>query len=347
MSVIDDQGRLAGRVNIVDVMAGVVLLLLVPLGYGTYLLFRPAAPVIESVAPSQISKEEERISVGGRLLAKFKITGSGFTPLLRARIGNADALGLVFENPNSADVLVGLVAPGVYDLVLLDGVQEVARASQAIRIQPETAAASIVAAGWLIGLDEAQAQALTVGTAWPTSSPAFQVVALGPLVPGFRQIVLAGSTVEIPSPETRARRALLKLECGAAVVLNPCALGDLPEFRAPPVAISLPGWDRLRFEIDEVLPASDAVRATLRVRMSPSGLDIRPGDRDQLLDERAAVVRAVAGDVVTLDAGVDRFHDGWRYRGQRLLPGAIMAFTTDRYDARGTLQSFNLQAAQP
>ncbi|HYE87790.1 MAG TPA: hypothetical protein VEA16_15610 [Vicinamibacterales bacterium] len=335
------------RFNVVDVMAGVLVLLLVPLGYGTYLLFRPATPRIDSVEPSIITREEERISVGGRLVAKFKVKGSGFTPLLRARIGEADALALVFENPNSADVLVGPVAPGSHDLVLIDGVQEVARARGAISIQSEAASVSIVAAGWLIGLDEAQVQSLAVGVALPEGAPAFRVLALGPLMPGFRQVALAGSAIDVPVPGSQARRALLSLNCGASIAQNPCTLGERAEHRIPPVTISLPGAARpFNFSIDEILPSAPPAPATLRVRLSAPAA-IRTGDRDELLDQRAATVTAVAGDIVTLDAGVDRFHDGWRYRGQRLRPGAPLVFTTDRYEARGVLQSVEVRTTPP
>ena len=138
MTVIDD-GRLFGRLNLVDATVVAFVLVLIPMAYGTYLLFQPAAPRIDSVSPSIISREERRIAVGGRLIAKFKVRGAGFTPLLRARIGDVEALGFVFENPNSADVLVGPVTPGSHDLVLWDGVQEVARAVNAVTVQPDAA----------------------------------------------------------------------------------------------------------------------------------------------------------------------------------------------------------------
>ena len=62
-------------------------------------------------------------------------------------------LAFVFETPNSADVLVGPLPPGAHDLVLVDGVQEVARAAGAITIQPSTSI-SIRAVGLLIRLDQ-------------------------------------------------------------------------------------------------------------------------------------------------------------------------------------------------
>ena len=45
--------------------------------------------------------------------------------MLRASIDDMPAIGLVFENPNSADLLLGAITPGSHDLILYDGVQEV------------------------------------------------------------------------------------------------------------------------------------------------------------------------------------------------------------------------------
>lgn len=344
MTLVDERGRLFGRINLVDATVGAVILLLIPLAYGTYLLFKPTVPRIDSVSPSIIGKEEARISAGGRLAAKFKVKGEGFTPLLRARIGNADALGFVFENPNSADVLVPPMPPGAHDLVLVDGLQEVARAAGVITIQPSTKI-SIRAVGSLRNLDQELANAIRVGTALPEDDPSYRVVALGPLGPDHRHVSLAGSTIEVPSPGTEARSAVIDLQCDALQADNPCTMAD----RSSPVIISLPGPKRVfNFAIEELLPATPPAKATIRVRLAPgSPAPVRPGDRDDLLDERAAVVAGVNGGVVTLDAGVDRDHRGWQYRGQRLIPGAPFVFSTDRYQADGVVESFEPVALKP
>jgi hypothetical protein len=123
------------RLNLFDAAVAVFLIVLVPLAYGTYLLFRAPRTAISSVRRVGITQEERRIG-GPNLVAKFKVQGSGLRPLLRASIDGQPAIGFVFENPNSADLLVGRVAPGTHDLVLYDGVQEVARAPQSVLIEP-------------------------------------------------------------------------------------------------------------------------------------------------------------------------------------------------------------------
>jgi hypothetical protein len=123
------------RLNIFDAAVAVFLIVLVPIAYGTYLLFRAPRTVIASVRRVGITQEERRIG-GPNLVAKFKVQGSGLRPLLRASIDEEPAIGLVFENPNSADLLVGRVPPGTHDLILYDGAQEVARSPKSVVIVP-------------------------------------------------------------------------------------------------------------------------------------------------------------------------------------------------------------------
>ena len=344
MSIIDERGRLFGRINLVDGAVALFVLAAIPLAYGTYLLFQPAQPRIDSVAPSLITREERRISAGGRLTAKFKIKGTGFTPMLRARIGGADAIGFVFENPNSADVLVGPVPPGAHDLVLIDGAQEVARAPGAITVEPDTGA-FVRGVGWLTDLDADLAKTLRVGLAFPESSPMFEIVALGPLRPGRVRVNLGGGHTDLPREGLQEREAVLNLRCGASGEVNPCAMTETLQ----PVVVSLPGPSRyFAFTVYELVPATAPRKALVRVRLAPDApvSMIKNGDRDGFLDERAAVVTGITregnGGVVTLELGADDSREGWRYRQQRLAPGAPFVFGHERYVAGGTVASITL-----
>ena len=347
--MIDERGRAFGRINVVDGFVASVILLLIPLAYATYLLFRPVSARIDSVTETPITSTQERISLGGNLLAKFKVQGSGFTPLMRARIDDTDAIAFVFESPTSADVLVGYVPPGPHDLILFDGIQEVARARGAVSVkEPLAASLSVLAVGWITGLDVETAEAMKPGGRLGDGDPEHQLVALGPIVPGFRRLTIAGSVVYEANPVTRARRAVVKLGCDTNRSGNPCAYGQLHENRTPPVAINLPGaTSTYSFSIEELLPSAAPTRATLQIRLAPASERPRPGDREDLLNERAAVVSTASGDVMTLEAGIDLGPQGWRYRGQRLIPGAEFVFSTDRYVARGTVLSVAIQETKP
>ena len=52
MTIVDERGRLFGRFNLIDAGVVFVLLVLVPLAYAAYRLFRPDPVRIESVEPS-------------------------------------------------------------------------------------------------------------------------------------------------------------------------------------------------------------------------------------------------------------------------------------------------------
>lgn len=345
MSVIDEQGRLFGRVNLIDAAVALFVLGLIPLAYGTVLLFQPARPRIDSVARVDISNEERRIVAGGSLLAaKLKIKGTGFNPMLRASIGGSPALAFVFENPNSADVLVGPMPPGAHDLVLMDGVQEAARAAGAVVIDnPSTR--TLHAEGWLTNLTPEMAAGFKAGT---TFAP-HQIVAIGPARPARSRIRMGALEADIPIDGRVERPAVLALHCdpqGAdfRTGQEPCTIAGQAIAGVPLVTVVLPG--NIGFSIAELFPPTAASRGRVVIRVE-GGADVGPianGDRDSLLDARAAVVTAAGGRQLTLALGLDESREGWRYRGRLVTPGAPFVFSTGRYEIRGEVQAVNLDA---
>jgi len=123
------------RFTLFDAAIAAFVLVLIPVAYGTYLLFRAPRPTIASVTLVKTTKEERAIA-GLGVVARMKVQGSDLRPLLRATIDDRPAIGFIFETPNSADLLVGAVPAGTHDLVLYDGVQEVARLRHGVTIDP-------------------------------------------------------------------------------------------------------------------------------------------------------------------------------------------------------------------
>src|SRR5919109_4319074 len=115
-TLVDDRGRLFGRINLIDAAVGAFVVLLVPLGYSAFLLFRPARPAITSVEHAQITLIEERAAGGTHVEGKLKVHGTGLRPTLRAAIGSHEAVGFLFQTPRTADVLFGDLPVGTYDL---------------------------------------------------------------------------------------------------------------------------------------------------------------------------------------------------------------------------------------
>jgi hypothetical protein len=344
MTVIDERGRLFGRLNLVDAAVLAFLIALIPIGYGTYLMFQPARPRIDSVATTELNKEELRIASGTTIGAKLKVRGTGFNPLLRARVGDLDALSFVFENPNSADILIGEMPAGSYDLSLLDGVQVVARAAGAVTIKP-AAAAVLTAVGRLSITDE---QAATLKPGFRSAEGVrggFEVVAVGAPRPSYHRIRFGNSGIDIASGNTE-RPAVLRVRCDQ--LGTDCSIGGISLGQAP-TAVTLTG--DVPFLIEELLPAAEPRRARVVVRFTgPHVALMKTGDRDELLDARAAVVREIGARdgnsaTVTLELGADASSTGWSYRGQRLRPGATIRLITDRYEADGVIGRTDVSAA--
>ena len=339
MAVIDDRGRLFGKFNLIDAATVIVLLGLLPLGYAAYLLFRPSTPRIESVTQVPLTRQELRVADGATIAAKLKVRGSGFNPLLRAEIGDVPALAFVFENDNSADVLVGDIPPGPHDLVLLDGVQEVARARGAVTIE-QAKGSTVRAVGRFIGLGEARTRELRPGFKSRTDvRGAFEVAAIGAPRPAVQSWTFGSGAIDVPLPGVEQHPAVLLIRCDEEGLV--CSIGGVRLSAEPPITLELPGG--YSFTIDELLPTTPPTRAQLEVVFDgPHALPIKAGDRAAFVDERAALVKAVAGRRVTIELGADRSRDGWSYRGRRLRVGAPFLLQTEQYEIEGTIVSMSL-----
>lgn len=358
MTVISDRRKVLGRFNLVDAIVVAFLFLLIPVAYGTWLLFHPKKVQITSVTRVTLSKEEQRIANPLRAAAKLKVRGSGFTPMLRAWVGPEPALGFMFEDPNSADVIVGPMPPGEYDVALYDGGQEVARAPKAFVLASSRTRPQIKAVGRLTGLDRASAEGLRPGAAFPSDAdPRVRIAALGPVTPGGVSLLVQPGKdprlerLDVPRDGVFERAAALVVACDPLEQSDSaCTVGGV--YPSANGQLVIPGAVQpMTFVVEELLPASPpaSVEATVRVVGGSETALINSGDRDMLLDDRAATVTAIgsrqAGGIdVRMRLGVDRAHDGWRYRGRLLKPGAPFSLTTDRYIVSGTVVSVGTPA---
>lgn len=338
MTLIDRDGRLFGRFNLIDAAVAAFVVLLLPIGYATFLLFRPSRPAIDTVTQVEVTSEERRVSGAGLVIAKLKVKGSGFNPMLRAAIDDIDAVGLVFENPNSVDVIVGVVPPGKHDLVLYDGVQEVARARGAVEVQA-TEGPAVRAYGWLTGLEPQYAETLKPGFATDPAVPgAFRIIAIGPVRPARVRVTLGAANADLTLPGKSERAAEIVVRCDWPSGLI-CTINGQRLTQPSPIVVSLPGG--LRFEIDEIAPPEEPTRAVTRIRV-PSSEGMKVGDRDATVGARAAEITAIAGNTVTLALGVDESREGWRYRGGLVTSGGSFTLRTNAYTISGTVNDVRI-----
>ena len=349
-SLMDRDGRLFGRINLVDAVCVLFVIGLVPVAYGSLLLFRPARPHIASVSPTAVNQEDRRIASGLEIRIKLKVKGDHLTPMLHAFIGTTPAIGFTFEDPTSADVIVGDVPLGTYDLILFDGVQEVARAKNAVAILPAPGAAVRVV-GTLIQLDETAAARLRVGQRFEVGGTlAAELLRLGDVEPDRRQLKLPAGQIEMPASGSWQRSAVVRVHCQPDPDASICRVGGAPLGDPSQPVVNVPGaMPPLRLRVIDVVPDAAPHAAVARVRVTGqpdvAGL-VRAGDREIRggeLDDRAASVTSVqrtgSSDAfeILLRLGLDRAAGGWRYKSQSMQPGTPFALTTDRYALSGSV----------
>jgi hypothetical protein len=132
VQVVDDQGRLFGRINIIDAAVVVVVCLLIPLVYGSYLLFRAPPARVVSIEPS-------RLLPG--MPMQVRLRGENLRPFFRAVIGT-QSVPLLFEHTEASVLQLPPLVPGSYDVVLYDQAQELDRMADALVVYGP-------AAGWM------------------------------------------------------------------------------------------------------------------------------------------------------------------------------------------------------
>jgi hypothetical protein len=122
MSVIDERGRLFGRVNLVDAMVLIVVAGLIPLAYAASVLFRTATPTISALAPKQVVEQTE---------STIRVTGRDLRAFLNARLGTIPVTFLI-QSTTDGELRVPPLAAGNYDLTLLDQGTEVVHVPAAL-----------------------------------------------------------------------------------------------------------------------------------------------------------------------------------------------------------------------
>jgi hypothetical protein len=138
MPLIDDRGRLFGRVNVIDAAIVAFLLVLMPIVYTASRLFRVPKPEIERVEPAtQLAGPGRRIRVLGRNLRPYLTavaSPTGHPSLIAPSQVNVLPGSILLVSPSLIEIDLPALEAGPYDLRLFDTTQEVARLTHAFSL---------------------------------------------------------------------------------------------------------------------------------------------------------------------------------------------------------------------
>jgi hypothetical protein len=338
MSLVDHRGRVLGRYNLVDVAVAVVVLGLIPLGYGAYALFRTPLPQLTAVEPTSRQFEPE---------FRVVVKGENLRPYMRVSLNDMQGRSFLFKSASSAEVVFGDIPPGTYDVVLYDNEQERSRLPKFFTLTPAALPpAQLDLAGFLTSLTASQVDEIKVGSRFPGAA---EVLAVGKAAPDMARVVAGDKPVEISIPKTQRVPALLRVNCD--VVSGPGGFGACvaDKLLGPGVYLELRGaTGRVPFLITEVRPPDKATQADIRIKLTadPAFPFIKAGDSDvgywqNEFSGGATVVSAPASSSGEMTLRVPAYptSTGWTYAGQPLRVGAPLLFVSARYQLTGMITS--------
>ena len=338
MPIVDEHGRLFGRLNLLDAIVAVLVLGLIPLGYAGYVLFRTPLPVLTKVEPSAINYGP---------IMRITIRGENLRPYMRVSLDKYQAQSFLFKDTTEAEIEVRNVPPGVYDVVLFDYAQERSRLPKAFRIQPSPLPdAKVVVVGTFGNLPPGEAARITVGTTIPEIG---EVIAVGKPVPQVTRVFARPGTVEIPIPNAQMMPAIIRAGCyvRAAQGQPECVADDLSMQPTTLLFLRTP-IGTLPFQIDQVRSPLPLSPLDIAVRFSgPAEVlaQLKAGDVD-LGDTRnelaaGATITGVTSGSSTRDARLtvqaQQGAAAWIYGTAPLRIGGPFAFKTAAYELSGTV----------
>jgi hypothetical protein len=256
MSIVDDRGRVAGRANLVDALVAAIVLLLTPLAFGSYLLFRTPPATLTAINPP-------RLYQGSNL--RVEVRGENLRPFMRVTFNAIQGRTFMLGSPRWAMVDLLDLDPGTYDVELFDSMQELSKLPKALTILPLAPVPTVQmdVNGAFTGIPAGMTASFTVGEKFPPNGDAAEVLSVGRLVPAYIRLRAGNDMLRLPLSDQRELPATLRVKC----YIKPDPDGTLrcmvpgPVQAAPVAADSVltlagpQGW--LNFQIESVrLPAN-------------------------------------------------------------------------------------------
>src|SRR4051812_36616535 len=207
MAIVDDRGRIGGRVNLIDAVVAFLILILIPVAFGAYLLFRTPQPVLTVVHPNKVHQ-------GPNL--QVEVQGENLRPFMRIAFNHLQGRTYMIASTRSALVDLPDVDAGVYDVVLYDHMQEVARLPKALTILPlvPMPVVDMRVAGTFKGLTSDRLQTVKAGdTFLNRGAVVAQVESVGTPVPSTMTLKAGAQELRLSLAGQTGIPAVLKLKC--------------------------------------------------------------------------------------------------------------------------------------
>lgn len=208
MTLVDDRGRVGGRINLVDAIAAFVILVLIPVAYGAYLLFRSPPASLTSIEQTQLYQ--------GRNL-RIVVNGKNLRPFMRVSFNHLQGRTFLLGSTKYAEVDLPDLDPGVYDVVLFDTMQEVHRLPKALTILPSARVPTVQmeVAGAFQGLPDTVVKLIQPGTRFPPAGgdAVAEVLTVGGAAPAQLRIKAGDKTLNVPIEGQSELRATLRVKC--------------------------------------------------------------------------------------------------------------------------------------
>lgn len=253
MPIVDDRGRVFGRVNLADAALLLFLAVLIPAAYGAFLLFREPVPTLSLVTP-HVLQEGPGLQV--------EIRGAHFRPYMRVSFDDQQGLAFWFVNADMAVVPLPALKPGQYDVVLYDYMREVARLPKALTVEPALAPPTVQLemSGVITSLTADQVRLIAPGHQFRDGSgPIAEVLSVGQPEPDVIRITVGDrSTITVPVRDRLQLPARVRTSC--LVQPSPdgtlrCTVGGV--VLARDVNIRYPGLQTgVTFHVNEIGAAS-------------------------------------------------------------------------------------------
>jgi len=324
MAMLDDQGRLFGRVNLIDAAVVLFLFALLPLAYGSWVLFRTPLPEIEEVTASVLP---------GRPGQHIQVRGRNLRPFLRASVGGKAAI-FLYESPDRAQVELPPLAPGTYYLAFFDDSRKIVQYPNAV-IVPKLVIETITPRELDYGQNppriELRGQSfrdslrVVIGKLegiYHLVSPDRAEVQLPPLDPGTYDLTLFDGSTEV----TRVERAVtIRPE-------KPVLFRLLVRFVTRPEILQM--VQRAQRQPSEPGPPSKVPRPVLESYEVEH--DLLGTTKENIIEGRVVILRATVR-VVAQWVG-----DEWQFDGRPVRAGAQFTFTSRTFDLSGMILSLEV-----